>query len=79
MKIARFKLSPPLLLQALSLPSDTDIRSVHFDAMQDDDVVVCVEHDGLKDVEIDEEGIPAALPTFTRDAEGVKFVGWGQE
>lgn len=83
MKIAKFMLSPPLFLNVLSLPEDTNILSIRFDSVEGDaDISVIVEHKELKQVSGDavaEERIPAALPKFTRDAEGVKFVGWGQE
>jgi hypothetical protein len=73
------RVSMELLVQCLSLPDDTDIRLV---STSEDGryAVLILSHADLKDAELHTgELYPSALPTFTRDANGVvAFVGWGQ-
>lgn len=75
---AKFMLTPELFVHALHLPEDTVIRAVEMLPGQLYIRVIC-EHPDLKEGAFG-EGLPEALPTFTRDAGGaIAFAGWGQK
>lgn len=76
MRRGYFLLSHELLVQALHLPSDTEIIAVDFHSP-----ITCkvwVEHPDLPDVEEAEgQACPELMPTFQRDSEMEFFVDWG--
>ena len=77
MKIAKFEVSHELLAQALHLPSGAKILTIGHGRHPGMSRVI-VEHSDLVEMPDDTE-ILEALPTFTRDADAVQFVGWGQK
>lgn len=76
MRRGYFLLSHELLVQALNLPSGTEIIAVDFHSL-----VTCkvwVGHPDLPDIEeVEGQAYPELMPTFHRDSDEEFFVDWG--
>lgn len=78
MGIARVRVTPELLAQALCFPEGTRITDAAF---ADRYVVLTVEHVGLQPA-ADVAELPMVRPTYRRNESphvGAVFVSWGQE
>lgn len=85
MRIAKFRVTAELLIQALCLPPGTKIQGISTlpifgDSPGQDgwDMELTVEHPDLKEVDVDEgESAPTVKPMLRRQ-DPVVFEGWGQ-
>lgn len=75
MKIARFLVTPELLLDLFHLPRGTEFIWAGMDRTC---IELTIRHPDLRDVELQDRRPPLINPQFQREGDVVLLVDWGQ-